>query len=244
MTVLPRAILFDLDDTIISAYSEPGRAWREVSAEFAEHLAPHSPETVGEAISAYGDAWWADPTRHKEWRQKLPEVRRLIAKGGLTQLGGGTLPIAEEVAHRFADRFTSYREEKMHLFEGALETLATLKAGGTLMCLITNGDAATQRGKIERFGLAPYFHHIQIEGEHGFGKPEEAAYHHALRALGVRADEAWIVGDNLEWEVAAPQRLGFYAIWHDHLGVGLPPDSDVKPDRIIRWLAELLEPSP
>lgn len=240
MSQLPRAILFDLDDTIISAYSEPGKAWREVSAEFAEHLAPHLSDAVGAAISAYGDAFWADPSRHKEWRQKLPEVRRLIVKGGLSQLAGGTLPVAEEVAHRFADRFTSYREEKMHVFPGALETLATLKAGGTLMCLITNGDAATQRAKIERFALAPYFHHIQIEGEHGFGKPETVAYEHALKTLGVRPGEAWIVGDNLDWEVATPQRLGIYAIWHDHLGVGLPEGSDVRPDRIIRNLAELL----
>ena len=30
MTRLPRAILFDLDDTIISAYGRPERAWAAV----------------------------------------------------------------------------------------------------------------------------------------------------------------------------------------------------------------------
>jgi putative hydrolase of the HAD superfamily len=49
-----------------------------------------------------------------------------------------------------------------------------------------------------------------------------------------------MIGDNLEWEVVAPQRLGIYAIWIDVHGDGLPADSTVKPDRIIRSLTELL----
>jgi putative hydrolase of the HAD superfamily len=60
-----------------------------------------------------------------------------------------------------------------------------------------------------------------------------------MTALGVEAHQTWMVGDNLEWEVAAPQRLGIYSIWHDHLGEGLPPGSPVRPDRIIRTIAEL-----
>ena len=40
------------------------------------------------------------------------------------------------------------------------------------LAMITNGASATQRAKIERFHLAPYFDHILIEGELGFGKPE------------------------------------------------------------------------
>ena len=39
---------------------------------------------------------------------------------------------------------------------------------------------------------------------------------------------------------AAPQRLGIYAIWYDGYGIGLPPDSPIRPDRIIRSLPELL----
>ena len=37
-----------------------------------------------------------------------------------------------------------------------------------------------------------------------------------------------------------PQRLRIYAIWIDVHGDGLPADSTIKPDRIIRSLTELL----
>ena len=95
-----------------------------------------------------------------------------------------------------------------------------------------------------RFALEHRFDHIQIEGEHGFGKPEERAYLHAMQALGVSAPETWMIGDNLEWEVVTPQRLGIYAIWIDVHGDGLPQGSTVKPDRIIRSLTDLVPDQP
>ena len=61
-----------------------------------------------------------------------------------------------------------------------------------------------------------------------------------LAALDVEASDTWMVGDNLEWEVVAPQRLGIHAIWHDVAGEGLPEGSAVRPDRVIRSLHELL----
>ena len=40
---LPRAILFDLDDTIPSAYGNPQRAWQTVTEAFGAQLAPLAP---------------------------------------------------------------------------------------------------------------------------------------------------------------------------------------------------------
>jgi putative hydrolase of the HAD superfamily len=130
--------------------------------------------------------------------------------------------------------------EELSLFPDAHETLDRLKGLGIKLALITNGAAEPQRAKVVRFALEHRFDHIQIEGEHGFGKPEERAYNHAMEVLGVGPDETWMVGDNLEWEIVAPQRLGIYAIWHDGYGVGLPRNSPIRPDHITRRLAELL----
>ena len=152
----------------------------------------------------------------------------------------GQTALPQDLAMRLADRFTAYREEQMFVFPGAHEAIDALKMLGVKLALVTNGAAGTQRAKVERFALTHRFDHIQIEGEHGFGKPDERAYLHAMSALGVEARDTWMIGDNLEWEVEAPQRLGIYAIWMDTHGEGLPPESKVKPDRIIRSLAELL----
>src|ERR1700737_4547618 len=239
MTKLPRAMLIDMDDTILSAYGRPDLAWNKITAEFAGELVPLPPQQVAAAILKFARNFWA--TADAAWRLKLAEARQLTVKGGFAALAtahGTRLP--DDLAIRLADRFTTYREEEMFVFPGAHEAIDALKALGVKLALVTNGAADTQRAKVERFALSHRFDHIQIEGEHGFGKPEERAYLHAMDALGVTAQETWMIGDNLEWEVEAPQRLGIYAVWIDVHGDGLPAESTVKPDRIIRSLTELL----
>ena len=234
---LPEAILFDLDDTILDGGLREG-VLAHVADELADELGPDAQKSLVAELEAAFAAYWSDPNRHKAGRFALTEVRRRVVAGVFA--GSGRTQLSESLAHRFADRFTSAREVMMCPFPGAVKTVAELKARGVRLALITNGDGPTQRGKIARFELAGYFEHIQIEGEHGFGKPEPQAYRHCLTALGVAPADCRIVGDDLEWEGAAPQRLGIHAIWHDHRGAGLPPGSDVRPDRIIRTLTELL----
>ena len=165
----------------------------------------------------------------------------MVVQGGFDALAAnGHAPLSVDLATRLANRFHAYREEEMFVFPGAHDAIDALKALGVKLALVTNGAAGPQRAKVERFALSHRFDHIQIEGEHGFGKPEERAYLHAMEALGVTAPETWMIGDNLEWEVVAPQRLGIYAIWIDVHGDGLPAGSPIKPDRIIRSLTELL----
>ena len=243
MPNLPTAILFDLDDTILAAFGQSAGQWQRVVDEFAAHIEPHEPQAVLDAIQDYSRYLWADQARHKDWRHRIGDARRHIvtsAFAGLeTALGHPAPPRA--TCEAIADRYEEIHEAEMRMFPGAHETLDRLKELGVKLALVTNGAAAPQRAKVVRFALEHRFDHIQIEGEHGFGKPEERAYTHAMAALGVAAHETWMVGDNLEWEVVAPQRLGIYAVWIDAYGQGLPPGSPVRPDRIIRSLCDLLE---
>jgi putative hydrolase of the HAD superfamily len=238
----PRAILFDLDDTLIQAYPRPEAAWLAVTREHAVDLGRVSPEEAAAAILGFAQAVWADAERFREHRHDLAASRRRIVAGAFGELRARGRPAPPpQVAERIADRFSAYRIEQMRLHEGAHETLDALRDRGVALALVTNGDGPGQRAKLERFALGHRFDHLQIEGEHGFGKPEPQAYRFALHAVGAAPHEAWMVGDNLEWEVAAPQRLGLHAIWCDHAGEGLPQDAPAKPNRIVRKLAELLD---
>lgn len=241
MAQLPKAVLFDLDDTIIAAYGRPEAAWTAVVGEFSHDLGALSQAEVVKAIGAEALTFWADPERHRVWRQKLAAARREIVATGFAQLAaaGQDIP-GPDIQNRLADRFSAWRNEQMHVFADAHATIDALRARGVKLALITNGDGAGQRAKIVRFELTHRFDHIQIEGEHGFGKPEPRAYVHAMETLGARPHETWIVGDNLEWEVIAPQKLGIHSIWYDPHGDGLPDGHVARPDRIIRTLGELL----
>jgi putative hydrolase of the HAD superfamily len=239
MANLPRAILFDLDDTIIS-YSPRQLILVETAKEFTDALAPLAPNTVADAIDDEFKSFWADPGRNRSWRVRIKDASRSMVSNALTKLQGGHRPQHDELAHRLADRFLERREREMSFFPQAIETIDALRICGVRLALVTNGASETQRLKIRRFDLMRRFDHIQVEEEAGFGKPDPRAYRRALQVLDVHSHQAWMVGDHLEFDVAAPQCLGIQGIWHDHLGRGLPPHTSVKPDRIISRLRELL----
>ena len=132
------------------------------------------------------------------------------------------------------------REALIHLFPQVEETLQYLCDHQVALALITNGAARQQRQKVQRFGLGRFFTTILIEGELGYGKPEAAVYRRALEHLGLTPEAVWSVGDNLEWDVSAPQQLGMFGIWHDVRAQGLPLTAAVIPDRIITSIAELM----
>ena len=107
--------------------------------------------------------------------------------------------------------------------------------------MLTNGSTDKQWAKIRQFALARFFDHIQVEGDVGFGKPDLRAFRRALAALDVAPDEAWMVGDNLVWDIRGAQQAGIYAIWIDVHGSGPDAEDGVTPDQVVASLAEVLQ---
>ncbi|HET7874106.1 MAG TPA: HAD family hydrolase [Methylomirabilota bacterium] len=233
-----RALLVDLDDTLLDYSGGMEECWQEACAAVAGP-AGVDPGSLAAAIRRTRQWFWADPERHRRERADMQGAWTRITAHALAELGAARDWLAEGIARDFAER----RWARMRLFPGVPETLDALRTRGVGLALVTNGDTRHQRRKIEEHGLARFFDVIVIEGEFGAGKPEEAVYRHALDALRARPREAWMVGDNLEWDVAAPQGLGLNAAWMDVRGRGLPAGHPVRPDRIIRAIPELLEPA-
>lgn len=234
---LPRALLLDLDDTILR-YGAGDGLWREVVGSFAA-AQPVAPVRLLEAIDAVRGPFWADPRRSRVARQDMFAARRTILAEAFGRLG---LPRDGELVREVADAFSAAREARVEPFPGAVEALAELRRRGHALGLLTNGGARLQRAKLERHDLGRFFDSVRIEGEVGVGKPEPAAFAMALAALGARPEEACMIGDDLEADVAGGRAAGLVTVWIDHAGVGVPRDARVRPDRSVRALAELLSP--
>jgi putative hydrolase of the HAD superfamily len=145
----------------------------------------------------------------------------------------------DNLARRIGDKYHALRDEAIAPYDDAVATVEWLRLQGCRLALLTNGGSRGQRQKIDRFKLEPLFDAILIEGEVGFGKPDPRIYTQALAALDVPAAETWMVGDNLEWDVAGPQRQGIAGVWIDARETGVPLGHPVRPDRIITRLADL-----
>lgn len=230
---LPRAVLVDLDDTIVDG-SAVVDCW-EVACE----CCPPGVESkaVLAEILRLRDWYWSDPERHRQGRLDLSAARRHIARTALVNIGCDVAGLAD----RIAERYDQCRDERTALFPDAMRVLMWLRESGCRLALVTNGAAAMQRQKIARFRLEPLFDVILVEGELGFGKPDERIYQMALTALAAEPHHTWMIGDNLEWDVEQPQKLGITGIWVDRSGAGVPVSCAVQPDLVIRNLDELRE---
>ena len=186
-----RAVIFDLDDTLV--WDE--RISRQALLETASHaaaaheldagrLAKDAKEAADELWRAHApvdrcdelgivafEGMWGhfhgeeDYLRHlREW---TPQFRREIWERALRQEGVEDADLAAQLGEFFAKR---RRELQDHL-PGAEAVLHGLRQAGLRLGLLTNGAARLQREKIEASGLGMHFDAAVVSGEIGTGKP-------------------------------------------------------------------------
>ena len=238
----PKAILFDLDDTLISPHHHRTVFWQDAIKDIwreKEGSSDPEPKDIFDLVNKIDRSateFWSIPDRHKSGRLDIRTARFTIIDNAI----GSDERYDRNTRWLIADRCGALMFEKTTLFPDAISTLKQLKMEGIKLALVTNGASEAQRAKINKFDLEQYFLHVQIEGEAGVGKPELKAYEIAMEKLNVLATETWMVGDNIDWEVIAPQKLGIFSIWRDPRGYGILPEGTLaKPDRIITKLSEL-----
>jgi putative hydrolase of the HAD superfamily len=231
-----RALCLDLDDTILDAQSSAEEGWEQA----ANHWVAVCPELPREAaLSALERArrwYWEDEDRERRGRLDLCGARVAILSWAMDRVGEGSRGLAATLA----EELTRYREENVRLLPGAWELLARLRAALPRMALVTNGAAAPQRAKIERFSLADFFDHIQVEGEFGSGKPDRRVYRHVLERLGTVPHESMMVGDNFVCDVLGPLALGMHAAWVNVSGADRPRPAR-GPHLTLRSILELAD---
>lgn len=231
----PLAMMLDLDDTIVAFSSLAGKCWNNVMEEFSVEINGVGEERLLSQIQVESDKFWLDQERARVHRQDMEGARRRIVREAFAKLELH----APELADRIADRYSTVREEAIYPFPGAIDTIRSFRESDFRLALVTNGSSASQRRKIDRFGLSQFFDHILIEGELGYGKPDERVYMKALSSLGTAPNETWMIGDNPLWDVTAPQKLGIRGIWvnsRNSMEKPLP-----APFLTVRTLQELLD---
>ena len=253
-----RAVVFDLDDTLIWDERISRQALMETAAQAAEKTGGDAERLAAAAKHAAEELWrehapvercdalgivafegmWGhfhgeeDYLRHlREW---VPWFRAEIWRRALAGEGAPDTDLALALGELFLQR----RRSGQSRLPGAEDVLHQLKRAGLRMGLLTNGAPDLQREKIETSGLAVFFDAAVVSGEIGTGKPEPAIFHHLLAALEVAPGETLMVGNSLARDIAGGKRAGLRTCWlaldGEEEPVGL-----VEPDFTIRSLGEL-----
>ena len=231
----PRAVFFDLDDTLLNTSRGVEEAWQLVCAEFAARLGA-DPVALREAIKREAAHFWRDEAAvEQQWRTRLHEARSHVVE---LALASERLDIA--IAEELSTRYWAENSSRMRLFDDAIITLDTLRSRGYSLGLITNGPAEMQLWKLGRFQLEPYFDVVVIEGVFGKGKPAPEVFTHALAVTATAPHEAWHVGDNLYADVAGAQKVGIHGVWIHRERLEMKENPVAIPDRVVAHLDELV----
>jgi len=228
------ALLLDLDDTILDNRAGLDTALRGFSQWLAGRLGDAPPAVVQAQLRASSEWFWSDDERHRWGRLDMPGSRRAFLTHAIEAIDRPAPGLVIEAT----DRYCALREACLVPFDGALDALAQLRERAPALGLVTNGAAAAQRAKIDRFDLAHFFDVIVVEGEAGFGKPDRRVFERALTAVGVAPSRALMAGDNYQCDVLGSLGAGLHAVWIDRERTAQTP---VVPPRPHGKLASFVE---
>ena len=251
MTLPPRAVVFDLDNTLILEDASTAAAIR-VAAERCGLDGERVATAVGETADRlwkvspvidwadtfgiwWGEALWGDFSGDdpgaRAMRAFAGGFRADVWRGAIVRLGrqdGG-------LADRLSAAYLAARRAGETIDDEAEPVLRDLRRDHRL-ALVTNGAGDVQREKLSRTPFGPYFDAVVISTEVGIGKPDPRIFARVLAALDAAPGDATMVGDSLQRDVAGARDAGMRTIWLDR---GLWHEKDIRPDARIERLSDL-----
>ncbi|WEK55817.1 MAG: HAD family hydrolase [Candidatus Cohnella colombiensis] len=253
-----KAVLFDLDDTLLWDERSVSEAFRNTCRVGAEATGLNEEELEAsvrrEARALYEtyetfsftqmiginpfEALWGNFKKgeHDMFRKLellAPDYRVQSWTNGLAALGVHNAELGKELA----EYFPAQRRTLPYVYDETFAILDELRQEYKLL-LLTNGSPDLQQEKLDGVpSLIPYFDAIVISGNFGEGKPSTKLFTHAMEQIGISANEGVMVGDKLTTDILGANRAGMTSIWinrHGHTR-----NDEIIPSYEIKSLTDL-----
>jgi len=231
----PKAVLFDLDDTLWPIAPVILEAEQILFAWLREH-APRVAQQF--TIETLRQARLELLARQPEFQLDLGALRRAGLVAAFEQAGEDASKVELAMTEFFAAR------NAVIPYDDVLPGLLRLK-GRARIGSVTNGNA-----DLQTIGLARHFDVSVAAPTFGVAKPDPRIFLEACRLLDVAPQDAVHVGDDLLLDVQGAQRAGLRAVWMNRVGQVNDMPEQVRPDGevhsldgLIDWLARLTGPA-
>jgi putative hydrolase of the HAD superfamily len=118
------------------------------------------------------------------------------------------------------------------LTPGVRDALDQARASGWSLAVVTNGPTSVQTHKIRSAGIDRLADAICISEEVGQAKPHRAMFDRAAERAGTTLEGAWMIGDNLDADIAGAQGVGVRSVWVKNEHEWLTFESGTEPDLV------------
>lgn len=134
----------------------------------------------------------------------------------------------------FESQYVERSPRQTALMPGATEILEYLFSKYTL-AIITNGFTEVQMTKLKSTGLNKYFKTLVTSEMAKANKPDAKIFVTALRTAQCRRNEAIMIGDHPEADIAGARNVGIDQVWYNHGR----QKADIRPTYEIYAFSEL-----
>ncbi|XP_023678391.1 N-acylneuraminate-9-phosphatase [Paramormyrops kingsleyae] len=227
-----KAILFDLDNTLIDTRGAGEIAFEKVAELLRTRLHHGDIETIckkfkqkllEESYQPFADLT-IDQVRINHWDKAIEE------SGGLDH--------DPSLAAQCYWLWKNTRLDHLCIPGPVQRLLQELKTTHKLL-LLTNGEAQTQREKIQAVCCRGLFDAVVVGGEHAEEKPAPSIFQHCFHQLGVGPQDCIMVGDSLDTDILGGINVGIRAtVWITDKGT-IQPEASIKPDYVLATVLEL-----
>ncbi len=227
--MLPRAVFFDLDNTLVHREASidlyARRFWRD----------------FGDAIDGGGEAHVAAVVKRCDNGGYLPtdspftSIKQAVSHGLKTQI------VWRQAVEQDAllDHWERHNAVCTAAMPGAAEAVGFLAANGVRVGVISNGSHRTRLEKVARLPFAAAIELTVSSESAGVKKPDAAIFRVAAEALGVAPEDCWYIGDHPLNDVIGAARAGMAPVWLS--GFHPWPAEMPPPSSQISMLAQLAE---
>lgn len=194
-------VLFDLDGTLVDHSSAAAAAVVVWAAEYG---------VAGPEVAA---DWAAVSDKHYRRYQRrelsFAEQRRLRVREFLG------VAVSDAEADAMFEGYVRRYEAGWAAYDDAVPALRAVRAAGLGAVVLTNGNTAHQRYKLDRLGLTAEIDELITGDDLPATKPDPRAFQYALERVGAAPTEALMVGDSLENDIRGAQAVGIQAVLID-----------------------------
>lgn len=224
-----RTVFFDLDHTLwdfdANAYATLAHIYRVFNL---QDTGIEDFEAFYQVYKAHNERLWDRYRKGFIKREALKWKRMWLT---LLDFKIANEPLAREMAAVFIELLPRQQQ----LFPYTIEVLDYCKSRSYDLSLITNGFEDTQWKKLEATGLSAYFTHVVTSEKSNSVKPEPGIFEYALSLSNSKAEQAIMIGDNLDVDIAGAKGAGIDQVYFNPEQV----DHKHKPTFEIACLSEL-----
>lgn len=233
MTVLPKGIFFDLDDTLYDHMIPLRNALQAVLTlpedfpyEDAYHRFRYHTDTLSAALKG---------SFHESNTAVMEDVRVARFVNTLAEYG---IEINKEQGRQLQDAYINGQFD-IEMFDGAKELLTALRDQGHVVGVITNGLEKHQMKKIVKLELDKLLTPARIftSGAVGYDKPDARIFTYVNDQTETLPENSIYVGDSWRNDVMGTKDAGWTMIWFNHRDA--QPESDYRPQHVARSYEEL-----